>query len=1129
MKKSLLTLVIFLEISISLFGFALHTDLCLDGQTKKVCTENAFKDFPSKQEYNQEKALTNYPTSIEYRHNSLFMTDSVLYKIELLPDGITYQAILRANATYTSVLARIITAQFTVVVPAGTGADEFNVLNLSPSQPNTSWSINSTIRTPSQNPGFDYISFGFDGYNPPIFFDIIDGMEIPLFTFQNSGNCLGAIELINNNNDPFIGNGTINVGNSCSILGGGGDIYKDNFDLGGANCGGCIDMDVDGVCATEDPDDNDPCVPNTMNSACDVDGDGNRNSTDPNSDTPVAVNDTGAGNPNIGTAVDILANDDYLANADPNNLGTTTIMDEGTGTAAGLVAIDNTTGEITYTPTAGEAGTTVSIDYQVCNDASGSAVCATATLNFVVGNPDTDGDGNPDSTDPNPGTPVAMNDTGAGNSSVATAVDVLANDDYLANADPNNLGTTTIMDEGTGTAAGLVAIDNTTGEITYTPTAGEAGTTVSIDYQVCNDASGSAVCATASLSFVVGNPDTDGDGNPDSTDPNPGTPVAMNDTGIGNPSVGTAVDVLANDDYLTNADPTNLGTTTIMDAGTGTAAGAVAINNTTGEITYTPTAGEAGTIVSIDYQVCNDASGSAVCATASLSFTVGNPDTDGDGNPDSTDPNPSTPTAMNDVGAGDPAVGTAVDVLANDDYLDNADPNNLGTTTITDAGTGTAAGTVAINNTTGEITYTPTAGESGMTVTIDYQVCNDASGSAVCATASLSFAAGNSDADGDGVFADVDPDDNDPCVPNAMAGPCDNDADGFTVGDGDCDDNNVAVNPGATEICDGIDNDCDGDTDEGVTTTFYADMDGDDFGDPANSVQACSQPIGFVTDNTDCDDNNVAVNPGAIEICDGIDNDCDGDIDEGVTTTFYADTDGDGFGDPANSVQGCSPPSGFVTDNTDPDDNAPCVPSTINSACDADGDGVFGDTDPDNGDPCVPNITNSACDADGDGVFGDTDPDNNDPCVPNITDSACDADGDGVFGDTDPDNTDPCVPNITSSACDADGDGIFGDTDPDDTDPCVPNPEASACSMDDGDCNDATPVGEVGQVTISNIPMRARVEISGPSTGFVLQLVCNGDCNPTQVVTGLAAGDYNVITQTFTPEFCFGFCYSNGN
>ena len=127
-------------------------------------------------------------------------------------------------------------------------------------------------------------------------------------------------------------------------------------DLGVINVGNNdFDVDGDGVLADVDPDDNDPCIPNMTGSACDADGDGNRNSTDPNQNTPTAANDTGTGNPTVGTAVAVLANDDYLDNADPTNLGITTITDAGTGTAAGTVGIDNTTGEITYTPTGGRS------------------------------------------------------------------------------------------------------------------------------------------------------------------------------------------------------------------------------------------------------------------------------------------------------------------------------------------------------------------------------------------------------------------------------------------------------------------------------------------------------------------------------------------------------------------------------------------------------------------------------------------------------------------------------------------------------------------------------------------------------------------------------------------------------
>ncbi|MBD0837059.1 putative metal-binding motif-containing protein, partial [Aestuariibaculum suncheonense] len=85
---------------------------------------------------------------------------------------------------------------------------------------------------------------------------------------------------------------------------------------------------------------------------------------------------------------------------------------------------------------------------------------------------------------------------------------------------------------------------------------------------------------------------------------------------------------------------------------------------------------------------------------------------------------------------------------------------------------------------------------------------------------------------------------------------------------------------------------CDGEIDEGVKNTYYADNDGDGYGDAGSSMPACSAPEGYVSDNTDCDDTNITVYPGAEELCDGLDNDCDGEIDEGVKNTYYADNDG---------------------------------------------------------------------------------------------------------------------------------------------------------------------------------------------------------------------------------------------
>lgn len=148
------------------------------------------------------------------------------------------------------------------------------------------------------------------------------------------------------------------------------------------------------------------------------------------------------------------------------------------------------------------------------------------------------------------------------------------------------------------------------------------------------------------------------------------------------------------------------------------------------------------------------------------------------------------------------------------------------------------------------------------------------------------------------------------------------------------------------------DTDCD-DTDAqiGSTVLYYVDADGDGFGDAdATGVNSCTPIVGSVTNNDDCDDNDDEVNPDATEVCDGIDNNCDGDIDEGLaTTTYYEDADGDGYGDPASVVTDCSQPAGYVTNDDDCDDtNAAIHPgatdqtgNTIDENCDG-VDGVVG-------------------------------------------------------------------------------------------------------------------------------------------------------------------------------------------
>jgi len=148
-----------------------------------------------------------------------------------------------------------------------------------------------------------------------------------------------------------------------------------------------------------------------------------------------------------------------------------------------------------------------------------------------------------------------------------------------------------------------------------------------------------------------------------------------------------------------------------------------------------------------------------------------------------------------------------------------------------------------------------------------------------------------------------------------------NQPNGFVLDNTDFDDNDSNSYPGAPEILDGKDNDGDGLIDEGFEQRFYRDADGDGFGDLSNFIDALEQPNGYVSDNTDFDDNDSNSYPGAPEICDNKDNNGNGQIDEGVTETFYSDSDGDGFGNPSNSVEACSIPNGFVSDNTDVNDS----------------------------------------------------------------------------------------------------------------------------------------------------------------------------------------------------------------
>ncbi len=163
----------------------------------------------------------------------------------------------------------------------------------------------------------------------------------------------------------------------------------------------------------------------------------------------------------------------------------------------------------------------------------------------------------------------------------------------------------------------------------------------------------------------------------------------------------------------------------------------------------------------------------------------------------------------------------------------------------------------------------------------------------------------------------------------------DRDGDGYI--DDDCDDGDAAVHPGAAEACDGADQDCDGEIDEGVKQSFYVDSDGDGIG--AAETGACVASAGLVEAGGDCDDEDPAILPGAAEECDGIDEDCDGDVDDNPVdgVSYWVDADADGFGDETGtSVTACegSPiPSGYA-EAGDCDDTDAAVSPAATEICD---------------------------------------------------------------------------------------------------------------------------------------------------------------------------------------------------
>ncbi|MBX3251039.1 MAG: putative metal-binding motif-containing protein, partial [Myxococcales bacterium] len=278
---------------------------------------------------------------------------------------------------------------------------------------------------------------------------------------------------------------------------------------------------------------------------------------------------------------------------------------------------------------------------------------------------------------------------------------------------------------------------------------------------------------------------------------------------------------------------------------------------------------------------------------------------------------------------------------------------------------------------------------------------------------------------------------------------CNRRADGVLLCGTDCNDAVRSVYLGATEVCNGYDDDCDGRIDEGVLLDGFVDADRDGHGDPDRPTRACPGVAGFSTIGDDCDDDDRDIHPGRGEACNGIDDDCDGAIDENVVAlTWYRDRDGDGFGDPRGPTQtNCAQPTGYVLLPFDCDDDDPQIHPAAEERCNA----IDDDCDGFPGFMVAP------------GDYEDDDRDGypdaacaEDPAVADCDDrdyrvnpGAREIVGDGVDNDCDGSVDDRCV--MAAWYRDEDGDG-YGAGAP--TLSCEP---VAGHVMRDGDCDDEDP------------------------------------------------------------------------